>query len=214
MKLKWIKYLAFLCVMSLFLSACSNKKEDDKDKNENKKQTVQGVDFDKIYNMEDDKVLLEIDGKGITVKEIKKATFEQGLLNTINHFVDDSLLEKKYTVTDEEVENEIKNRKKAFGKESKNMTFDKNEVRKNLSYNKAIRALDVQYTEDDYKQIYEQYYKGHDKRTFEELKEEIKNQAPYILGGQHIQELQKELRKTADVKYNEESLKKEFSSKK
>lgn len=192
---------------SLVLFGCAEKETNEK--NKVTEQEVQGIDFDKIYAMDDDAILISVQGKELTVKEAKEKIFQQGLVSMINQHVDTTMLIEKYKITDEDVAKEIKTRKDALGESGVGLTFDKESIRYNLAYEKAI-AENVKFTEEDLRTIYEKYYKANEKRTFEEMKEELEKQAPHILGGEEIYQIQQELRKEANVTFEEETLKNEF----
>lgn len=206
---KIIKSVFLVGLTSLVLFGCSNEKEKEAEKAPVAGTEIQGIDFEKVYNMKDDEVLFSVQGKDITVKEVKEKVFQQGLVNVINQFVDNAMLVEEYKITDQDVENEIKKRKEALGESAVGVTFDKESIRYNLAYDKAINA-NVKFTDEDLKTIYDKYFAANETRTFEQMKEELKKQAPHILGGEKIYQIQQELRKKADVTFKETSLENEF----
>ena len=207
---KTFKFVTLLSLSTLILFACSDEKEKTVEKETQTETSFQGIDFQKIYEMNDNETLVTMGKEKLTVGEVKQKTFEQSLLTAVNQFIDTNLLTQKYTVSKEELEAEINRQKEAMGESFNADTIDEKSIRYQLAYNKAITEL-VKFTDEDLKNIYKQYYEGKDARTFDEMKEEIEKQAPYILGGQKIYELQNELRKDAKIDFNEESLKQQFN---
>lgn len=205
--------IAFLTALSVaLLFACSNEKEATKEnKNESTTQSsFKGIDFSKIYEMDDNKTLVKLGDAQLTVGDLKRQTFEQSLLISVTNFIDSNLFMQKYKVTKEELAAEIARQKEAVGANFNEATVDEEAIRYQLAYNKAIESL-VEYTEEDLKKIYTQYYEGKDSRSYEEMKEYIEKQAPYILGREQLDKLKTELRKEAKVEFNEESLMQQFN---
>lgn len=198
--LKWVASTALLSVVLVGCSADNTDKE---------KVVADGIDFDTIYQLDDKDVLVKLNGKQLTVGEAKQQAFENYLLPTINSFIDNTLLIEKYNITEEDVQQEITKMKEALGEGASDTTFNEEQIRYDLAYKKATDEL-VNFTEDDLKTIYDTYYAKIETRSFEDMKDELKAQAPYLLGVNDVHNLQKELREKADIQYNEESLKREL----
>jgi hypothetical protein len=213
MKKIW-KPLLLSGIAAAVLVGCSDEKEltpgaTDSKTGQETTDSAQGVDYKKLYTMKDKEVLVEVEGKKLTVGEVKEKLFQQGLTGAVNQFIDSTVLINAYKITDEDVEKEIKKQKESMGEYAKNHDFDKEAIRYNLAYEIAIKE-DVEYTEKDLKDIYEQYYAEYETRSFEEMKDQLKEQAPYVLGGNNVYEKQQELKKDVKVKFGDKTLEAEF----
>lgn len=213
MKKSW-KFLMVTGLAASVLVGCSDDTEVAPGAKEGKQgevassQVAPSVDFNKLYEMKDKEVLVEVEGQKLTVGEVKEKLFRQGLVGVVNQFIDSTVLIERYEVTDEDVKKEVEKQKEAMGEYAKGQVIDEEAIRYNLAYEKAIKD-GVEYTEEDLKQIYEQYY-SQEERSFEEMLDQLKEQAPYVLGGNNVYEKQQALRKKAKIDFKNDSLKAEF----
>lgn len=213
MKKSW-KFIMVTGLAASVLVGCTDDTEvapgaeDGKKEEVASSQTTPPIDFNTLYEMNDKDVLVEVQGQKLMVGEVKEKLFRQGLVGAVNQFIDSTVLIERYGITDEDVRKEVEKQKEAMGEYAIGQVIDEEDIRYNLAYEKAIKD-GVEYTEEDLKQIYEQFY-SEEERSFEEMKDQLKEQAPYILGGNDVYEKQQALRKKTKIEFKNDALKAEF----
>lgn len=202
---KMWKPLLVTGMVAAVMTGCSDSKDTaPSDDNNSEKQVAQNqqkeFNFEHYYKLDDKEVVIELNGQKLTVGELKKRSFQQLLLSEVNQFIEKQLVLEKYPVTEEELAKEIK-------KAGNVQSVDKEQLRYQLSYDKAIRD-GAKYTEDDLKKIYNQHFSD-STQSYEEMKKDLEYMAPYYMGAQIHDKIGK-LKKDASIKYIDKDLEKQY----
>lgn len=197
--IQW-KPLVLIATTAIFLVGCTDKEEQAK----GSADATQGIDFNALYEMDDDTILLEVNGHKMTVADAKRDTFERGLIHSISQFVDTEMLATEYEISDDAVAKEKDTRKTENATAQIAQPLDDATIRYDLAFDKFV-ANEVKVTDKDLKATFQKYYNA-DGRTFEEMKPILIEQVPHILGNELIYKKQDELRKNAKVEFFDASL--------
>ncbi|MDA1674489.1 MULTISPECIES: hypothetical protein [Bacillus cereus group] len=199
---KYWKPLLATSLVSVVMVGCSNEKQIAPDKEQ---EVTKKGDFklDAYYKLNDKDTLVEVNGKKLTVAEVKKNTFDQMFLTEINQFIEKQLILKKYPVSDAEVDKTLKKYGKVDGVE-----LDREQIRQQMAYDKAVHD-GIKVTDKDLKEIYDANYKNSGK-TFEEMKPQLKEMAPYYFGNK-VSEKLASIRTSEGVSFKDKELEKQIN---
>ncbi|MCU7667918.1 hypothetical protein [Bacillus thuringiensis] len=199
---KYWKPLLATSLVSLVVVGCSKEQQiaPGKDQEVTKKGDFK---LDAYYKLDDKDTLVEVNGKKLTVAEVKKNTFNQMFLTEINQFIEKQLILKKYPISDAEVDKTLKKYGKVDG-----IDLDKEQIRLQMAYDKAIHD-GIKVTEKDLKDIYDANYKNSGK-TFEEMKKQLKEMAPYYFGNK-VSEKIASMKTGEDVSFKDKALEKQIN---
>lgn len=203
---KHLKPLITVGALTFLVVGCSKAQDVAPGKEKDGEQAISSKDVfqsSSYYKLKDKDVLVSVDGKELTVGDLKEKAFNQLLLTEVNQFIENQLLLTKYPVSDDEV-NKLA---KQYGE---NADIDKDQIKLQLAHEKAINdGIDV--TDADLKEIYNANFKDSGK-TFEEMKADLKKQAPYFFGESQLSKKIAALRTDDNVKFQDEKLKTEINN--
>ncbi|MFP3725852.1 hypothetical protein U8V72_11680 [Priestia filamentosa] len=204
---KHLKPILVVGALSFLVIGCSKEEEKTPQSDSSKKEEVVSskdvFQAESYYKLKDDDVLVEVKGEKLTVSDLKESAFKQLMLTEVNQFIENQLLLQKYPVSD----SEIQKLADQYGKDAK---VDRAQLKLQLAHEKAINE-GFTVTDKDLKAIYDANFKDSGK-TFEEMKEDLKKQAPYFFGESQLSKNIASLRTDENVKFRDDKLKEEVNN--